>query len=164
MNVKINKYSMVLLFLILFFAFLNFYVGNSKHTNDIYINKISNIFRNFTVIEEILDRELDSYFENNSISKYSVKEIRDKFVSMKFDIQNIINEIDSSSYYGNINKKYLLDILYDALNVVNNKFLLDDIFTSSDETIIKNFKYIFNDFKKVFDKYIVFKINLGIID
>ena len=54
------------------------------------------------------------------------------------------------------------NILYDVLEVIDNDFLVNDIFNSDDEIIIKNLQKIRDDFEKVLNKYNVFKINFGI--
>ena len=65
MNVKINKYFLVLLFLILFLGIFNLYTGNSKYVNNLYFNKIEGVFDNFSIIDEILNSEIDNYLKNN---------------------------------------------------------------------------------------------------
>lgn len=163
MNVKINKYFLVLLFLILLLGIFNLYTGNSKYVNNLYFNKIEGVFDNFSIIDEILNSEIDNYLKNNYVSKYSIKEIRDKYMNMKLNVQEIINEINLVDYYGDLNKKYLVDILYNVLDVIDNHFLVNDIFNSDDESIIKNLQKIRDDFEKVLSKYNVFKINFGIV-
>lgn len=163
MNVKINKYFLVLLFLILVLGIFNLYLGNSKYANNLYFNKIEEVFDSFFVIDEILDFEIENYLKNNYVSKYSIKEIRDKYTNMKLNVKEIVREIKSVSYYEDLNKKYLVDILDDVLNVIDNDFIIDDIFNSDDEIIIKNLQRIRDDFKKVLGKYNVFKINFGIV-
>ena len=162
MNVKINKYFLVLLFLILFLGIFNLYTGNSKYVNNLYFNKIEGVFDNFSIIDEILNSEIDNYLKNNYVSKYSIKEIRDNYTNMKLNVQDIVREINLVDYYEDLNKKYLVDILYDVLEVIDNDFLLNDIFNSDDEIIIKKKKKIRDDFEKVLNKYNVFKINFGI--
>lgn len=163
MNVKINKYFLVLLFLILFLGILNLYTGNSKYVNNLYFNKIEGVFDNFSIIDEILNSEIDNYLKNNYVSKYSIKEIRDNYTNMKLNVQDIVMEINLVDYYEDLNKKYLVDILYDVLEVIDNDFLVNDIFNSDDEIIIKNLQKIRDDFEKVLNKYNVFKINFGIV-
>lgn len=162
MNVKINKYFLVLLFLILFLGIFNLYTGNSKYVNNLYFNKIEGVFDNFSIIDEILNFEIDNYLKNNYVSKYSIKEIRDNYTNMKLNVQDIVREINLVDYYEDLNKKYLVDILYDVLEVIDNDFLVNDIFNSDDEIIIKNLQKIRDDFEKVLNKYNVFKINFGI--
>ena len=162
MNVKINKYFLVLLFLILFLGIFNLYTGNSKYVNNLYFNKIEGVFDNFSIIDEILNSEIDNYLKNNYVSKYSIKEIRDNYTNMKLNVQDIVREINLVDYYEDLNKKYLVDILYDVLEVIDNDFLVNDIFNSDDEIIIKNLQKIRDDFEKVLNKYNVFKINFGI--
>lgn len=162
MNVKINKYFLVLLFLILFLGIFNLYTGNSKYVNNLYFNKIEGVFDNFSIIDEILNSEIDNYLKNNYLSKYSIKEIRDNYTNMKLNVQDIVREINLVDYYEDLNKKYLVDILYDVLEVIDNDFLVNDIFNSDDEIIIKNLQKIRDDFEKVLNKYNVFKINFGI--
>lgn len=162
MNVKINKYFLVLLFLILFLGIFNLYTGNSKYVNNLYFNKIEGVFDNFSIIDEILNSEIDNYLKNNYVSKYSIKEIRDNYTNMKLNVQDIVREINLVNYYEDLNKKYLVDILYDVLEVIDNDFLVNDIFNSDDEIIIKNLQKIRDDFEKVLNKYNVFKINFGI--
>lgn len=162
MNVKINKYFLVLLFLILFLGIFNLYTGNSKYVNNLYFNKIEGVFDNFSIIDEILKSEIDNYLKNNYVSKYSIKEIRDNYTNMKLNVQDIVREINLVDYYEDLNKKYLVDILYDVLEVIDNDFLVNDIFNSDDEIIIKNLQKIRDDFEKVLNKYNVFKINFGI--
>lgn len=163
MNVKINKYFLVLLFLILFLGIFNLYTGNSKYVNNLYFNKIEGVFDNFSIIDEILNSEIDNYLKNNYVSKYSIKEIRDNYTNMKLNVQDIVREINLVDYYEDLNKKYLVDILYDVLEVIDNDFLVNDIFNSDDEIIIKNLQKIRDDFEKVLNKYNVFKINFGIV-
>lgn len=163
MNVKINKYFLVLLFLILFLGIFNLYTGNSKYVNNLYFNKIEGVFDNFSIIDEILNSEIDNYLKNNYVSKYSIKEIRDNYTNMKLNVQDIVREINLVDYYEDLNKKYLVDILYDILEVIDNDFLVNDIFNSDDEIIIKNLQKIRDDFEKVLNKYNVFKINFGIV-
>ena len=81
---------------------------------------------------------------------------------MKLNVQDIVREINLVDYYEDLNKKYLVDILYDVLEVIDNDFLVNDIFNSDDEIIIKNLQKIRDDFEKVLNKYNVFKINFGI--
>ena len=162
MNVKTNKYFLVLLFLILFLGIFNLYTGNSKYVNNLYFNKIEGVFDNFSIIDEILNSEIDNYLKNNYVSKYSIKEIRDNYTNMKLNVQDIVREINLVDYYEDLNKKYLVDILYDVLEVIDNDFLVNDIFNSDDEIIIKNLQKIRDDFEKVLNKYNVFKINFGI--
>lgn len=163
MNVKINKYFLVLLFLILFLGIFNLYTGNSKYVNNLYFNKIEGVFDNFSIIDQILNSEIDNYLKNNYVSKYSIKEIRDNYTNMKLNVQDIVMEINLVDYYEDLNKKYLVDILYDVLEVIDNDFLVNDIFNSDDEIIIKNLQKIRDDFEKVLNKYNVFKINFGIV-
>lgn len=162
MNVKINKYFLVLLFLILLLGIFNLYTGNSKYVNNLYFNKIEGVFDNFYIIDEILNSEIDNYLKNNYLSKYSIKEIRDNYTNMKLNVQDIVREINLVGYYEDLNKKYLVDILYAILEVIDNDFLVNEIFNSDDKIIIKNLQKIRDDFKKVLSKYNVFKINFGI--
>lgn len=162
MNGKVNKYFLISLVLILFFGILSLYVTNNKYVN-VYFSKIEKIFDKFGSIEDIFKLELDNYLNKNYVNKYSIKEIRDSYTNIKLDVLEIIDEINLANYYKDLNKKYLIDILEDVLKVINNDFLVNDIFNSSDETIIKNIQSIIYDFNKVLSKYNVFKINFGVI-
>lgn len=162
MNGKVNKYFLISLILILFFGILSLYVTNNKYVN-VYFSKIEKIFDKISSIEDIFKLEFDNYLNKNYVNKYSVKEIRDSYTNIKLDVLEIIDEINSADYYKDLNKKYLIDILEDVLKVINNDFLVNDIFNSSDETIIKNIQSIIYDFNKVLSKYNVFKISFGVI-
>lgn len=163
MNVKLNKYFLGLLSLSLILGIF-LLSGNGKiNLNNMYLNRVEKIIREVHFIEEVLDSEIKNYLENNTMSKYSIKEIRDTYVNIRSDILGILNDIEVIDYE-NLNEDYLKDILEDMLNVINNDFLLNSIFNSNDETIIVNLQYIMNEFRKVLNKYKVFKLNFGIVD
>lgn len=164
MNVKINKYFLILLILVLFFGFLSFYNGSDKHVKNLYFNRIEETFNSFEEIEEIFKSELDNYLKSNYINKYSIKEIRDGYTNIKLNVLRIVNELKMADYYKDFNKKYLLDILEDVLSVVDNNFLSNEIFKSEDETIIRNLQNIVDNFNRILNKYNIFKINFGIMD
>lgn len=164
MNGKINKCFLILLTMILFFGFLSFYNGNDKHVKNIYFNKIEETFNSFEEIEGIFKSELDNYLKSNYINKYSIKEIRDGYTNIKFNVSRIVNELKMADYYKDFNKKYLLDILEDILEVIDNNFLSNEIFKLGDESIIMNLQDIEDNFNRVLNKYNIFKINFGIID
>lgn len=164
MDVKLNKYFFVLIFLILLFGVLSLIIPNNKRKDNIYFNRIENIFDNLVSVEEILNSEIKNYFENNKVSKYSIKEIRDEYYNAKIYAQTMLKELNSLDYYKNLDKRYLVDILQDLITVIDNDFLINHIFYSSDEEIIKNLQVIMYDFKKVLNKYSVFKINFGIVN
>ena len=115
MNVKINKYFLVLLFLILFLGIFNLYTGNSKYVNNLYFNKIEGVFDNFSIIDEILNSEIDNYLKNNYVSKYSIKEIRDNYTNIN---DYSVKDLRISKFEKDINSnkfsKYI--ILGDALD------------------------------------------------
>lgn len=162
MNDRVNKHFFISLILILFFGILSLCVTNNKYVN-IYFSRIEKIFDKFNYIENIFNLELDNYLNKNYVNKYSIKEIRDAYATIKLDTLEIINEINSGDYYRDLNKKYLIDILENVLKVVNNDFLENDIFNSNDEGIVKNIQNIIYDSDKVLNKYNIFKINFGII-
>lgn len=164
MDVKLNKYFFVLIFLILLFGMLSLIIPNNKRKDNIYFNRIENIFDKLVSVEEILNSEIKNYFENNKVSKYSIKEIRDEYYNAKIYAQTMLKELNSLDYYRNLDKRYLVDILQDLITVIDNDFLINHIFYSSDEEIIKNLQVIMYDFKKVLNKYSVFKINFGIVN
>ena len=159
MNIKVSKYFSGFLFLLIFLFCIIFYTGNAKQPNDLYLNKISDIFKKFAKTEIILNEEVDNYFENNYIRKYSVKEMRDIYTNIKFIVEKSIDEI-KIGYSGTLNRKYILDIFYDILRVVDNSFLEEYIFELNDEEIIKNFQVISSKFKKVYVKYKILSMNV----
>lgn len=161
MNGKVNKYFLISLILILFFGILSLSVTNNKYAN-IYFSKIEKVFDKFSSVEEIFNLELENYLNSNYVNKYSIKEIRDTYTNIKLDALEIIKEINSGDYYKDLNKKYLIDILEDVLKVINNDFLVNDIFSSNDEDIVKNIQNIIYNSNKVLNKYNIFKINFGI--
>ncbi len=162
MNVKLNKCFFVFVFLILLFGALSMFVFNDNKDNKIYLKKIEVVFDNLSSVEEILNSEVKNYFDNNKVSKNSVKEMRDKCSNVKNYAKSTLKEIEALKHYENLDKRYLVDILKDVIKVVDNDFLVNDIFYSSDEVILKNLQEIMYDFKKVLNKYGVFKINFGI--
>ncbi len=164
MDVKLNKYFFILIFLILLFGMLSLFIPNNKRKENIYFKRIENIFDKLVSVEEILNSEIKNYFENNKVSKYSIKEIRDQYSNAKIYAQSMVKELNSLDFYENLDKRYLVDILQDLINVIDNDFFINNIFYSSDEEIIKNLKTIMYDFKKVLNKYNVFKINFGIVN
>lgn len=164
MDVKLNKYFFILIFLILLFGMLSLFIPNNKRKENIYFKRIENIFDKLVSVEEILNSEIKNYFENNKVSKYSIKEIRDQYSNAKIYAQAMVKELNSLDFYENLDKRYLVDILQDLINVIDNDFFINNIFYSSDEEIIKNLKTIMYDFKKVLNKYNVFKINFGIVN
>lgn len=164
MNVKINKYVLVLLIFILFFGLLSLSYSNSKHANNLYFKKIDSVFKEAEQIGGIFKEEVDNYLKNNIINKYSIKEIRDGYTNIKFTVSRIVNELKTTEYYKNYNKKYVVDVLEDVINTFDNKFLYDEIFKSDDEKIIVNLQNIIDNFNKVLNKYTIFKINFGLMD
>lgn len=138
------------------------FVFNDNKDNKIYLKKIEVVFDNLSSVEEILNSEVKNYFDNNKVSKNSVKEMRDKCSNVKNYAKSTLKEIEALKHYENLDKRYLVDILKDVIKVVDNDFLVNDIFYSSDEVILKNLQEIMYDFKKVLNKYGVFKINFGI--
>lgn len=163
MNVKLNKYFLGLLSLSLILGIFLLSENGKTNLNNTYLNRVEKIIGEFYFVEEVLDSEIKNYLENNTMSKYSIKEIRDTYVNMRSNIFEIINDIDVIDYE-NLNEEYLRDILEDMLEVINNDFLLNSIFNSNDETIIVNLQHIMDEFRKVLNKYTVFKLNFGIID
>lgn len=163
MNVKLNKYFLGLLSLSLILGIFLLNENGKTNLNNTYLNRVEKIVGEFYFVEEVLDSEIKNYLENNTMSKYSIKEIRDTYVNMRSNIFEIINDIDVIDYE-NLNEEYLRDILEDMLEVINNDFLLNSIFNSNDETIIVNLQHIMDEFRKVLNKYTVFKLNFGIID
>ncbi len=163
MNVKLNKYFLGLLSLSLILGIFLLNENGKTNLNNTYLNRVEKIIGEFHFVEEVLDSEIKNYLENNTMSKYSIKEIRDTYVNMRSNIFEIINDIDVIDYE-NLNEEYLRDILEDMLEVINNDFLLNSIFNSNDETIIVNLQHIMDEFRKVLNKYNVFKLNFGIID
>ncbi len=162
MNVKLNKYFLGLLSLSLILGIFLLSGNGKTNLNNTYLNRVEKIIGEFHFIEEVLDSEIKNYFENNTMSKYSIKEIRDTYANIRSNIFEIINDIDVIDYE-NLNEEYLRDILEDMLEVINNDFLLNSIFNSNDETIIVNLQHIMYEFRKVLNKYNVFKLNFGII-
>lgn len=162
MNVKLNNCFFVLVFLMFLFGALSMFVFDNKKENEIYFKKIESVFDNLSSVEEMLNLEIKNYFENNKVSKYSIKEMRDKYSNSKNYAKNTLRELKALKHYENLNKRYLIDILNDVIEVIDNDFLVNDIFYSSDEVIVKSLQEIMYDFKKVLNKYNVFKINFGI--
>lgn len=159
MNVKINKYFLVLLFIISILGILNLITGNSKNQSNMYLNKFDNMYNDFLSVKKTLDLETDNYYKTNNLSKYSVKEIRDKYIKMKSNSQNIVNEVSLLKHdFDGLNGKYIVDIGKDIIKIINNEFLMDNIFDSNDEVIIKQFHKIHNDLKFIFNKYKMLKI------
>lgn len=163
MNVKLNKYFLGLLFLSLVLGIFLLSGSGKINLSNMNLNKVEKIISEFEFIEGVLDSEIKNYLDNNTISKYSIKEIRDTYVNIRSDILGIINDVNVIDYK-NLNEDYLKDILEDMLKIINNDFLLNNIFNSNDETIIINLKYIMSEFKKVLNKYNIFKINFGIMN
>lgn len=161
MDRKLNKYFLVLPILILIFGILSFIEKKHEYANNVYIIQTNKLFENFSSIGDILDSEKKNYLENNFISKFSVKEMRDKYIGIRGSVNKIITHI-SETDYKDLNEKYLIDILGDLLKVSSSDYLINDIFNSQDDLIIKNFEVIMDDFRKVLNKYNIFKINFGI--
>lgn len=159
MNVKINKYFLVLLLIILVLGILNLTIGNSKSKSNTYLNSIENLYDEYLSIKELLEVETNNYYDNNYLSEYSVKEIRDKYIKMEVKVKKIINEIKSfKNDFKGLNEKYVLDIAENIMSIINSNFLKNDVFNSEDEVIIKQFHKINSDLKLVFNKYKMLKI------
>ena len=159
MNVKINKYFLVLLVIILILGILNLSIGNSKNKNNMYLNTVEDFYKDYLSINDLLNVETDNYYKKNYLSKYSVKEIKDKYINMKINSQRIINEVNSLAHnIEGLNEKYIVDIAEDIVNTLSNDFLTNAVFDSSDEIIIKKFHKINSDLKMIFNKYKMLKI------
>ncbi len=161
MNIKVNKYFLILgIFSIIIFVFGIIFSENNYE--DRYINEIDNIFDKFNSIEYTFDLEIKNYLSNNNINKYSVKEIRDYYMSIENKVNVLLKELKGDIYSTKVNKDLLLPILSDIKLIVSDDFIENDMFSYDNEVLIKNLQSIINDTKLLSNKYSLFKFNLGI--
>lgn len=162
MNIKVSKYFLILTTASIIVFVLSLFSMNKGHVDSVYISEIDNIFNKFRNIQYIFDSEVKNYFDNNSINKYSIKEIREEYTDIKVKVRNVSNDLREGKHEQIGSKNYLMRILEDISSVVDNDFIENEIFSSNNEMVIKNIQYMIDDIKNVTNKYNLLKFNLGI--
>lgn len=163
MNIKVNRYFLILIISSIFLGILSFVNVDNRNIESIYIDDIEKIFNDLNGLETVFIEENNRYMETNVISKYYIKEIRDGYTDIKFRIISIINKINKNLSYFNLNKRYVVNVLNDLLIVIDNEFLKSAIFSSTDDFFIKNITNIMNECRFVINKYNLLKFNFGLI-
>ncbi|BAK81865.1 hypothetical protein [Candidatus Arthromitus sp. SFB-rat-Yit] len=162
MNIKVNKYFLILIVIILFLGILSFFKSDIRNLKNMYIQDVEKIFNDLDNLENMFIKENIKYMETNILSKYSIKEIRDGYMNVKFRIKSLVDNINKNLSSGNLSRKYIVNLLNDLLGTVDNEFLQNNIFSATDDIFIENIFNMIDNCRFIANKYNLLKFNFGL--
>lgn len=162
MNIKVNKYFLVLTIIILFLGTLSFVKLDIRNSKNMYIQDIEKIFNDLDDLENMFIEENIKYMETNILSKYSIKEFRDGYINVKFKIKSLVDNINKNLSSGNLSRKYIINLLNDLLGTLDNEFLQNNIFSATDDIFMENIFNIIDNCRFIANKYNLLKFNFGL--